>query len=39
MDTKDKILAVIGFVLSLALNVTIVGGIAYIIYHFITKWW
>lgn len=39
MDTKDKILAAIGFVLSLALNVTIVGGIAYIIYHFITKWW
>jgi hypothetical protein len=39
MDTKDKILAAVGVVLSLALNVTIVGGIAYIIYHFITKWW
>jgi hypothetical protein len=39
MDTKDKILAAIGVVLSIGLNVTIVGCIAYIIYHFITKWW
>lgn len=39
MDTKDKILAALGVVLSLTLNVTIIGGFAYIIYHFITKWW
>ena len=39
MDTKDKILAAVGVVLSIGLNVTIVGGIAYNIYHFITKWW
>lgn len=39
MDTKDKILAAIGVVLSIGLNATIVGGIFYIIYHFITKWW
>lgn len=39
MDTKDKIVTVISFVLTLSLNVAIFGGIGYIIYHFITKWW
>jgi len=39
MDTQDKILAAIGTILSIGLNVTIVSGIGYIIYHFITKWW
>ena len=39
IDTKDKILAAIGVVLSIGLNVTIIGGIFYILYHFISKWW
>jgi hypothetical protein len=39
MDTKDKILAALGVVLSIGLNATIVGGIFYILYHFISKWW
>jgi hypothetical protein len=39
MDTKDKILAAIGTILSIVLNTVIIGGIIYILYHFITKWW
>lgn len=39
MDTKDKILAAVFTILSIAINVTIIGGIIYIAYHFISKWW
>ena len=39
MDTKDNIITIVSFILTLSLNVAIYGGIAYIIYHFISKWW
>lgn len=35
----DLGIAAVFTILSIGINVTIIGGIIYIAYHFISKWW